>query len=281
MSAAHDGVQGAALDAAVYDALRPGGVQVHELAAASAAGTPRGGCYSARTLKYLEAHQAAHKKLRPPSPPYLPEAAFRRLSDAEKAQYEMIPPPRQPAPAPAPSAVRRPGLRGCSTAPGEGPEAATLPVPHRRPAPSPHPSFPPPPVPLRLLRPHLSPPACHPPAATQEAKGEAKGIENFVWDEGEKPKASPSRGRGKPRGPVGVASPARSPGRSPGAPGAERPGLVRVQDLVEVALPEEELEAMTRAQRVETMRELAEQHSQLLGMAHNLLQLQARIGRRL
>ena len=116
MSAAHDGVQGAALDAAVYDALRPGGVKVHELAAASAAGTPGGGCYSARTLKYLEAHQAAHKKLRPPSPPYLPEAAFRRLSDAEKAQYEMIPPPRQPAP----SAVRRPGLRGCSTAPGEG-----------------------------------------------------------------------------------------------------------------------------------------------------------------
>ena len=117
MSAAHDGVQGAALDAAVYDALRPGGVKVHELAAASAAGTPGGGCYSARTLKYLEAHQAAHKKLRPPSPPYLPEAAFRRLSDAEKAQYEMIPPPRQPAP----SAVRRPGLRGCSAAPGEGP----------------------------------------------------------------------------------------------------------------------------------------------------------------
>jgi len=54
-----------------------------------------------------------------------------------------------------------------------------------------------------------------------------------------------------------------------------------VQDLVEVALPEEELESMTRAQRVETMRELAEQHSQLLGMAQNLLQLQARIGRRL
>ena len=240
-------------------------------------GTPGGGCYSARTLKYLEAHQAAHKKVRPPSPPYLPEAAFRRLSDAEKAQYEMIPPPRQPAP----SAVRRPGLRGCSTAPGEGPESANLLVPHHRPAPSPHPSFPPPPVPLRPLRPHLSPPAYHPPAATQEAKGEAKGIENFVWDEGEKPKASPSRGRGKPGGAVGVASPARSPGRSPGAPGAERPGLVRVQDLVEVALPEEELEAMTRAQRVETMRELAEQHSQLLGMAQNLLQLQARIGRRL
>ena len=72
MSAAHDGVQGAALDAAVYDALRPGGVKVHELAAASAAGAPGGGCYSARTLKYLEAHQAAHKKGRPPSPPLPP-----------------------------------------------------------------------------------------------------------------------------------------------------------------------------------------------------------------
>ena len=103
-----------------------------------------------------------------------------------------------------------------------------------------------------------------------------------MWsDEGDERKASAARDRGTPRGPVGVALSARSPSRSPGAQGAERPGLVRLQDLIEVVLPEEELEAMTRAQRVETMRELAEQHTQLLGMAQNLLQLQARIGRRL
>ena len=115
VSAAHDGVQGAALDAAVYSVLRPGGVKVHELAAASPAAMPGGGCYSARTLAYLAAQQAAHRGAssaappRSPSPPYLPAAAFHQLSAAEKANYEIIPPQQQQ---PATSAVRRPGLRG-------------------------------------------------------------------------------------------------------------------------------------------------------------------------
>jgi hypothetical protein len=115
VSAAHDGVQGAALDAAVYSVLRENGAKVHELAAASPAAMPGGGCYSACTQAYLTAQQAAYRGAssagagRPSSPPYLPAAAFHLLSAAEKANYEMIPPTQQQ---PAPSAVRRPGLRG-------------------------------------------------------------------------------------------------------------------------------------------------------------------------
>ena len=147
VSAAHDGVQGAALDAAVYSVLRPGGVKVHELAAASPAAMPGGGCYSARTLAYLTAQQAAY---RPPSPPYLPAAAFNQLSAAEKANYEIIPQQQQ-----QPSAVRRPGLRGVGPRRAKAPSPQSLVSnPRPRPYPNPHPNLPPaapPPLPTTRL----------------------------------------------------------------------------------------------------------------------------------
>ena len=105
-----------------------------------------------------------------------------------------------------------------------------------------------------------------------------------MWPDERDEREATAQGRGTPKAPVGVVLSARSPSRSPhglplGVQAAERPGLVRLRDLVEVALPEAQLEAMSRVQRVETMQELAEQHARLLGMAQNLLQLQARIGR--
>jgi hypothetical protein len=115
---------------------------------------------------------------------------------------------------------------------------------------------------------------------------EAAGIDNFMWPDELDEREAAAQGRGKPRAPVGVVLSARSSTRSPhglplGAQVAERPGLVRLRDLVEVELPEAQLESMSRVQRVETMQELGEQHARLLGMAQNLHKLQARIGRRL
>ena len=108
-----------------------------------------------------------------------------------------------------------------------------------------------------------------------------------MWFDGrEDERETPAQGKAKPKAPIGVAVFARPAAGSPhGLPAGthltKRPGLVRLQDLVEVTLPETQLEAMTHAQLLETMQDVTEQHARLLEMAQNMLQLQERVKRRL